>query len=52
MPPFTASRVLVLVALIIELLAAFGVSLGVIGRVPVDLVPLGIAVYFVGPLVP
>ena len=47
MPAFTASRLLVLVALIIEVLAAIGVGLGGIG-----LVPLGLAVYFASLLVP
>ena len=47
MGTFTVSRVLVLVALIIEVLAAVGVSFGTIG-----LVPLGLAVYFASLLVP
>lgn len=47
MPPFTVSRLFVLIALIVFVLAAFGVSLAGIG-----LVPLGLALYMVSHLVP
>ena len=47
MPAFTFSRLLVLIALVIFVLAAFGVSLGAVG-----LVPLGLAVYMASHLVP
>jgi hypothetical protein len=47
MPPFTAARVLILIALVIEVLAAFSVSFG-----GVALIPLGLAVYFASHLVP
>ena len=47
MPSFTVSRVLVLVAVILFVLAAFSVSLG-----PVGLVPLGLAVFAASWLVP
>ena len=47
MPPFTVSRVLVLVAVIIFVLAAFGVGLGSVG-----LVALGLAVWAASQLVP
>lgn len=47
MPVITFSRVLVLVALIVEVLAAFGVGLAGVG-----LVPLGLAFYFASLLVP
>jgi hypothetical protein len=47
MTPFTFSRLFVLVALVVFVLAAFGVSLGSIG-----LVPLGLALYMVSHLVP
>ncbi len=47
MPAFTVSRLLVLIALIIFALAAFGVGLGGIGPVP-----LGLAVYMASHLVP
>ncbi len=43
----TASRVLILIALVIFVLAAFGVSLGSVG-----LVPLGLAVWAAAQLVP
>lgn len=47
MPPLTVSRVLVLIAVILFALAAFGVSLG-----SVALVPLGLAVWAASVLVP
>lgn len=47
MPPFTVSRLFVLIALVVFVLAAFGVSLGGVG-----LVPLGLALYMVSHLVP
>ena len=46
-PYLTVSRLLVLVAVIIFVLAAFGVSLGT-----VSLVPLGLAVWAAASLVP
>ncbi len=47
MPPFTFSRVLVLLAVVIFVLAAFGVSFGVVA-----LVPLGLAVWAAASLIP
>lgn len=47
MPAFTFSRFLILVALIVFVLAAFGVSLGGLG-----LVPLGLAIWAAAHLVP
>lgn len=47
MPPFTVSRVFILLAVIIFVLAAFNVALG-----PVGLVPLGLAVWAAAQLVP
>lgn len=47
MPAFTVSRLFVLIALILFVLAAFGVSLGSVG-----LVPLGLAVWAASQLVP
>jgi hypothetical protein len=47
MPPFTASRLLVLIALVIFILAAFSVGLA-----GVSLVPLGLAFYMASLLVP
>jgi hypothetical protein len=47
MPAFTVSRVLVLVAVIIFVLAAFGVGFAGVG-----LVPLGLAVWAASQLVP
>ncbi len=47
MMTITASRVLILIALVIFVLAAFGVSLGSVG-----LVPLGLAVWAAAQLVP
>lgn len=47
MPAFTVSRLLVLIALVLFLLAAFHVSLGA-----VDLIALGLAVYMGSHLVP
>lgn len=47
MPPFTVGKLFVLVALVLFVLAAFGVALG-----PVGLVPLGVAVYMASYLVP
>lgn len=47
MRPFTFSSVLVLLAVILFVLAAFGVGLG-----PVGLVPLGLAVWAASQLVP
>ena len=48
MPPFTFSRLLVLIALVILVLAAFGVGAGW----PVALVPLGLAIWAASQLVP
>jgi len=48
MPAFTFSRLLVLIACIIFVLAAFGVGAGW----PVGLVPLGLAVWAGSSLVP
>jgi hypothetical protein len=47
MPAFTISRLLVLVALIVFVLAAFSISVGNVG-----LVPLGLAIYMASHLVP
>lgn len=47
MPAFTVSRFLVLIALVVFVLAAFGVSLG-----SVALVPIGLAIYMASMLVP
>lgn len=47
MPAFTVSRLLVLIALVLFLLAAFHVGLGA-----VDLIALGLAVYMGSHLVP
>lgn len=47
MPAFTVSRLFVLIALVVFVLAAFGVSFASIG-----LVPLGLALYMVSHLVP
>lgn len=47
MPPFTVSRLLVLIALILFLLAAVHVGLGAL-----DLIALGLAVYMASILVP
>lgn len=47
MAPLTISRVLVLIALALFLLAAFGVSFGAVG-----LVPLGLAVYMASHFLP
>jgi hypothetical protein len=47
MPPFTVSRFLVLVALVIFILAAFGVAVG-----SVQMVALGLAVYMASHLTP
>lgn len=46
MPPFTASRFLVVLAMVIFVCAAFGVNLGGLG-----LVPIGLAVYMASHLV-
>jgi len=48
MPPLTVSRVLVLIAVIMFVLAAFGVGAGF----PVLLVPLGLAIWAAASLVP
>lgn len=47
MPPFTVSRLMVLVAVILFVLAAFGVGFGSVG-----LLPLGLAVWAASQLVP
>lgn len=47
MAPPTVSRLLILIALVLFLLAAFGVSLGSVG-----LVPLGLAVYMASHFLP
>jgi hypothetical protein len=47
MPTFTVSRFLVLVALVIFILAAFGVAVG-----SVQMVALGLAVYMASHLTP
>lgn len=47
MPPLTVSRLMVLLAVIVFILAAFGVSLG-----SVALVPLGLAIWAASVLVP
>lgn len=47
MATITVSRVLVLVALVIFVLATFGVGLG-----PISLVPLGLALYMASILFP
>lgn len=47
MPPFTISKVLVLVALIVFVLAAFGVGLG-----SLNMIALGLAVWAAAALVP
>jgi hypothetical protein len=47
MRTFTVSRLLVLVALVLFLLAAFRIGFGT-----VDLIPLGLAVYMASILVP
>lgn len=47
MRTFTVGRLLVLIALVVFVLAAFSVSLGSVG-----LVPLGLAIYMASLLVP
>lgn len=47
MAPFTVSKVLVLVAVVLFVLAAFGVGIGAVA-----LVPLGLAVWAAAQLVP
>ncbi len=47
MQPFTVSRFLVLIAVIVFVLAAFGVSLG-----SVALIPIGLAIWAAASLLP
>lgn len=47
MPAFTVSRLLILIALLVFVLATFGVGFGSVG-----LVPLGLGIYMASHLVP